>query len=170
MRRTTKLYLLAGVLLAMAGTAWAQAEREINTGFYRLDFVTKELDDTKVINSRTYSLIVSDKSGGNSMRSSSKVAIPTGHGDQYQFYDIGVNLDVKEVREVQGQLSVGVAAGITHVAADSTPNSSLPPVMRSYNWNSVVLVPLRKATQIFSSDDLGSKRKFQLELTATPVK
>lgn len=63
MRTTTKLWILTGVLL-MARTSFAQPERESVTGFYRLDFVTKEVDDNKVINSRTYSLIVSDKSQG----------------------------------------------------------------------------------------------------------
>jgi hypothetical protein len=33
-----------------------------------------------------------------------------------------------------------------------------------------VLIPLNRLTVIFSSDDLSSKGKLQLELTATPVK
>jgi hypothetical protein len=32
-----------------------------------------------------------------------------------------------------------------------------------------VLVTLRKPTTIFSSDDIASKRKVQVELTATPL-
>jgi hypothetical protein len=37
-------------------------------------------------------------------------------------------------------------------------------------WNAPVIVPLRKATVIFASDDPSSKRQMQLELTATPIK
>jgi hypothetical protein len=67
-------------------------------------------------------------------------------------------------------LTMLVVASMTVVAAETGSSSGLPPVVRTYNWSSTAIVPLRKATQIFSSDDLGSKRKFQLEVTATPVK
>jgi hypothetical protein len=32
-----------------------------------------------------------------------------------------------------------------------------------------VIVPLKKPTVVFSSDDVASKRQMQLELTATPI-
>src|SRR6185436_15426844 len=44
MKRSTKLWMLTAVIM-MCGTAFAQTE--VSSGFYRLDFVTKELDDTK---------------------------------------------------------------------------------------------------------------------------
>lgn len=165
---TTKFWIVTSVLL-MAGTAFAQTEKESFTGFYRLDFATKELDDNKVINTRTYSMIVSEKEKG-SMRTGSKLSIPTGRNDQFQFYDVGVNLDCSNMREMQGQLVTFIAASITVVSADPGSSSAPPPVVRTYNWSSTAIVPMRKATQIFSSDDLGSKRKLQLELTATPIK
>ena len=168
MRTTTKLWILTGVL-TMVGTSFAQTEKESATGFYHLDFVTKELDDNKVINSRNYSMTVSDKSAG-SIRTGNKVAVPNGTGNQYQYYDLGVNIDCHDMREVLGQLTLTVSADISAVALESGTASSMPPAIRQYKWNSTVIVPLRKATQIFSSDDLGSKRKFQLELTATPIK
>jgi hypothetical protein len=43
------------------------------------------------------------------------------------------------------------------------------PVIRQVKWNSPVIVPLRKPTIIFSSDDPSSKRQMQLELTAIPI-
>ena len=46
MQLTKKLWILAAVL-TMAGTAFAQAEKESATGFYHLEFVTKELDENK---------------------------------------------------------------------------------------------------------------------------
>lgn len=167
MKTSTKLWMLAGVLM-MAGTSHAQTET--STGFYRLDFVTKELDDTKVINTRTYSMVVSEKSQG-SIRAGTKLPVPSGRGgDNFQFFDVGVNIDCRDVREALGQLTLRVNADISSVAVDAGLLSSPVPVIRTYRWDSTVVVPMRKAIQIYSSDDLSSKRKFQLELTATPIK
>ncbi len=170
MRITRKLQILTGVLL-MAGAAYAQAEKESAPAFYHLEFVTKELDEAKVINTRTYSMIVSDKStDGDSIRTGSRVPVPTGGNNQYNYLDLGVSIDCRNVKEVAGQLTLSVSADIASAATETGPASTLPPVIRQYKWSSTVMVPLRKATQIYSSDDLGSKRKFQLELTATPIK
>lgn len=173
MRTTTKLWILTGVLL-LARTSFAQTERESPNGFYRLDFVTKELDDNKVINTRTYSLTVSDKASGN-IRSGSRVPVYTSGGGgggntQFTYIDLGVNIDCRDLRELAGQLTLSVSAEIAAATTETGTNNNPNPVIRQYKWNSAVIVPLRKATQIYSSDDLGSKRKFQLELTATPIK
>ncbi|MBZ5619470.1 MAG: hypothetical protein LAQ69_12215 [Acidobacteriia bacterium] len=104
------------------------------------------------------------------MRTGTRLPVPTGGGNQFQYFDLGVNIDCHNVREILGQLTVQVSADVSAVALETGAASSLPPVVRQYKWNSTVIVPLRKATQIFSSDDLNSKRKFQLELTATPIK
>jgi hypothetical protein len=44
------------------------------------------------------------------------------------------------------------------------------PVTRQNQWRSAVVIPVKKPTVVFSSDDVSSKRQLQLELTATPVK
>ena len=43
------------------------------------------------------------------------------------------------------------------------------PMIRQNRWTSNVVVPLKKPTVIFSSDDLTTKHQMQLELTATPI-
>ena len=169
MRTTTKLWILTGVLL-LAHTSFAQTERESPNGFFHLDFVTKELDDNKVINTRTYSLTVSDKAPG-SIRTGSRVPVSTGNNPtQFTYIDLGVNIDCRDVRELPGQLTLSVSADISAANTETGSSSNPNPVIRQYKWGSTVIVPFRKATHIFSSEDLGSKRKFQLELTATPIK
>jgi hypothetical protein len=169
------LWILTGVLLLPAGPSLAQTERESPNGFYHLDFVTKELDDNKLINTRTYSMTVSDKAAGN-IRTGSRVPVATNSGGsgggntQFTYIDLGVNIDCRDLRELSGQLTLSVSADISAATTESGSVSNPNPVIRQYKWNSAVIVPLRKATQIYSSDDLGSKRKFQLELTATPIK
>jgi hypothetical protein len=166
--RTSSLGILAGILL-MTAISHAQTDRESPSGFYHLDFVTREFDQGKVINSRTYSAIVSDKGGG-SLRSGTKVPIPTNSGNGYTFLDVGVSIDCHDVREAQGQLTLSLVADISSAATESRSASSPPPAVHQYRWMSGVVVPLGKATQIYSSDDSASKRKLQIELTATPVK
>jgi len=93
-----------------------------------------------------------------------------GGNTQFTYLDLGVNIDCHDVRELTGQLTLSITADIAAATTETGSSSNPNPVIRQYKWNSAVIVPLRKATQIYSSEDLGSKRKFQLELTATPIK
>ena len=166
MRVATEMGILAGVVL-MAGSAYAQAEQESAATFHRLDFVTRELEENRVVNTRNYSVIVSDK-GGNSIRTGTKVPVPTGSGTTY--VDVGMNIDCRDVHESQGQLILNVSADISTLLGETQSDSNRPPMIHQYKWASQVMVPLRKATLIYSSDDPASKRKLQVEVTATPVK
>jgi hypothetical protein len=64
-----------------------------------------------------------------------------------------------------------VGADISSIAtgSENSPSNLLPPVIRQNRWSSSVIVPLGKPTTIYSSDDITSKRKVQIELTATPI-
>jgi hypothetical protein len=61
-----------------------------------------------------------------------------------------------------------VSADLSTVQPSEAPNT--PPIIRQNRWGSHVLVPLKKPTVIFSSDDLTTKRQMQLEVTATPIR
>ena len=156
--------LLAAPVLAQEGTK-----------FYRLDFVLKELEENKVVSQKTYSTSMStdERQKGALIRSGTKVPYRSGAGND-NYVDVGVNIDCQRIQEVNGQLVVQVSAEITSVPAPSgTPGeSAVPgiPVVRQNRWNSVAVVAIAKATTLFSSDDLNTKRKLQLELTATPIK
>ena len=143
--------------------------------FYRLDFVLKELDESKVLSQKAYSTFMStdERQKGASIRSGTKVPYQSSSGGQYNYVDVGVNIDCQRVQEVNGQLVVQVSAEITSVPAASTPGeSAVPgvPVIRQNRWNAVAVIAIAKATTLFSSDDLNTKRKLQLELTATLIK
>ena len=158
------------IALFLAAPALAQDPK-----FYRLDFVLKELDESKVLSQKAYSTFMStdERQKGASIRSGTKVPYSTGAGN-YSYVDVGVNIDCQRVQEVNGQLVVQVSAEITSVpAAGSTPGESAgpaAPVVRQNRWNSSAVIAIAKATTLFSSDDLNTKRKLQLELTATPIK
>jgi hypothetical protein len=153
--------------LAAAVPSLAQEDRPREPQFYRIDFVVKELEGGKAVNSRAYSSMVPQNDRG-SIRTGNRVPIPSGSGGGYQFFDVGINLDFNVQRELPDRLVLNLTVDISSIIAPS--EAPPPPVTRQNKWTSVVVVPLRKPTLVFSSDDPGSKRQMQVELTATPVK
>jgi hypothetical protein len=158
-------------LALVAGTCLGQDA--ISPKFYKLDFVVKEVEGAKVLNARAYSVVVttdvvSTEQHPCSIRTISKVPMSNGSGG-YGLYDLGVSVDCRSPRETPGGLTLRVDADISSVPQESTTPSNYPPTVRQNKWTSSVVVPLRKPTVIFSSDDLTTKRQMQLELTATPI-
>ena len=164
------LYLVA--LALMAGACFAQDAAP--TKFYKLEFVVKEVEGTRVLNSRAYSVTAStDKAGERcQIRTGSKVPLPaTGPGvgaGQFTYLDVGVNIDCSSLKETQVGVSMQVSADISSLPQESSVPVS-GQVIRQNRWTSHVVVQPKKPTVIFSSDDLTTKHQMQLELTATPI-
>ncbi len=153
--------------------------------YYHLEFLLQEVgDDGKPVNSRAYSTTVcTDRNQQfGAIRTGSRVPILAGgrfaaQGDnkmdyQYQYLDVGVNIDTNQVREVGRQLGMFIKAEVSSLAESSTPSSSAPlsdPVIRQNSWQAPVLIPLGKPTVVFKSDSLDSKGSLQVSLTATPL-
>jgi hypothetical protein len=165
MRTNSQRVIPAIAFLLLAGKCLAQ---DPAPNFYKLDFALKELESGKVMNTRSYSLIVStDKnSPSTSIRTNSKVPISTTPG-QFSYYDVGVNIDCSLIKEAQRDLALTVSAEIITTQREGSGLSN--PVVRSNRWTSRVAVPLKKPTTLFSSDDTVTKGQLQLELTATQI-
>ena len=165
--RNWSLCLVALALLA--GTCLAQDATPPK--FYKLDFAVKEVEAGKVLNSRTYSAVVSTEHVDGpihcSMRTGSKVPYSTGR--EYTYLDLGVSIDCRAVKELAGQLTLYVIADISSALQEPMPSPGLPPTVRQNRWSSLVILPFKKPTTIFSADDVASKHQMQLELTATPI-
>lgn len=161
---------LAPFLLALSLTIPALAQ---DLKFYRLDFAIKELDEAKVVSVKRYSTLIStdERENGASIRAGSKVPyqVTTPAGMQHNFVDVGVNIDCQKIKESGSQLAVQVNAEISSVPATDGPINAVP-LIRQNRWRSLATVEIGKATTLYSSDDLNSTRKLQLELTATLVK
>jgi hypothetical protein len=160
---------LLGFAIA-AGTCLGQTADV--TKFYKMEFVVKEVEGTKVVNSRSYFMTVpveapgQNVQGSGSIRASSRVPTVAGGGSNFTYVDVGVNLDCKTLHEMQSAVSVYLSADISTNSVE--PN--LPaPVIRQNRWSSTVVVPIKKPTVVYASDDATSKRQMQLELTATPI-
>lgn len=149
--------------------------------FYHLDFVVQELGaDGKPTNSRSYSSTVSTDphDHGTSIRTGSKLPIATGSSSsgngrelldtQWQYVDVGVNIDVHSAREVGRQLSLELIADVSSMATPSDANIHHP-VIRQNKWQASALIPIGKATVVFTSDSLDSKGSMQIVATATAL-
>lgn len=147
--------------------------------FYHLDFVVQELGaDGKPTNSRSYTATVSTDPHVREMsiRTGSKIPIATGSfgssqalvNTQWQYVDVGVNIDARNAREIGRQLSFDLIAEVSSVGA--TNDASLhQPVIRQNKWQASVLIPIGKATVVFTSDSLDSKGSMQVVVTATAL-
>ena len=161
---------------------------EAPTHYYHLEYVVQELgSDGKPVNSRTYSTIVGTDRGDqfSAIRTGSRVPIITGalHGPngeakegklefQYQYLDVGVNIDTNNVHEIGQKLAIYLKAEISTLAEPApAPASGLvnDPVIRQNTWQASVLIPIGKPTVVFSSDALDNKGAMHLVVTATPL-
>jgi hypothetical protein len=177
LKPTLALLTLAACLPAPLA---AQEKAEPEPAYFRLTFVYKEVEGAKVINSREFVLQASTARGNRaSVRTGTRVPFPTSSFDsgkgtvtatQFQWYDIGVNIDCSNLRESGGNLTFVVSADISSLAPPEGAAAPIQPAVRQNRWNSDVIIPLKKPTTIYQSDDLNSKRQLQLEVTAIPLK
>lgn len=151
--------------------------------YYHLDLVVRELDENgKAVNSRSYSCTVStSQKEYDTIRAGSKFPIATGVYDtnetqnqsartEFQYQDLGVNFDVNQVREMGNKLAMSLKAEISSLASTRRIGGATgvdEPVFRQNRWQTPVLIPLGKATVVFTSDDIDSKGGMQVEVTAT---
>jgi len=158
-----------GLILALSAVGSALAQTADVAKFYKLDYVVKEVEGGKTINSRAYSTMLGVSVPGgerpqSQIRAGGRVAV-TAQGSNFSFYDVGVNLDSRDLKETQGEVTLFINADVSTLEG----TAGLPPVVRQNKWSGAAIVPLKKPTVVFSSDDVSSKRQLQLELTATPV-
>ncbi|HZZ38760.1 MAG TPA: hypothetical protein VFE06_06500 [Acidobacteriaceae bacterium] len=147
--------------------------------FYRLHFAVEELDAAgKVTNTRSYEeTAVTGDGHDQQIKTGSRVPIATGSygananlaNTQFQYIDLGVDLDVRNATEHADKLSFRLSANISSIARQTEIGGIGEPVIRQNSWDSNLIIPIGKPTVVYSSDDLDSKGKMQVEVTATKV-
>ncbi|HEX4230676.1 MAG TPA: hypothetical protein VHZ07_18515 [Bryobacteraceae bacterium] len=158
-------------LAMLAGACLAQnADKSEPQKFYRLDFLVKELEAGKTINSRSYFMTVATGPKQESqIRTGSRVPFQSSPGN-WQQLNVGTSFDCIRIQETPLGLSIFVSASVESLLEQpSSAGESQHPIIRENSWHSTVVLPLKKPTVIFSSDDPASKRQMQVELTATPI-
>jgi hypothetical protein len=141
---------------------------------YRLEFVIKELDDGKVVNTRAYSMIMqSAEERGRAfgaLRAGSRVPITTTNKDGQNatsYMDVGVDITPHLFVLENGNLLLEAYCEISSLAAPQpTPN----PIVRAIRVNTTGEITAGKTAQIASVDDPLSNHRFQIEVTATKLR
>ena len=172
----TKLLLIALIAGALGPLCFAQNEKSSDTSaapaakekFYRLDFSVREVEGERIVNSRSYSTILSGSGESSSIRTGAHVPVSTGAG-MWQDVNVGVSIDCKHAQENGNLFQLSVRSDISSMV-QSNDKGSERPITRNNSWQSDVTLPLRQPTLLFSSDDPATKQKIQLVLTVTPIR
>jgi hypothetical protein len=151
-----------------AQNANAAVKKPLNV--YRLDFALSEFVDGKKVNTRSYT-VTAREDEMNKLRSGSRYPIVTGTADkntQFQYLDIGVSIDCRVV-ERGGYLELNAvidSSDIEGADAHSVPNPP-GPVIGQMKSDIRSLIRPGTTTMVSSMEDPASKRRFQLDVTAT---
>jgi opacity protein-like surface antigen len=174
-----KFALAVAVLAMAAAPVWVMAQEGQSAAaapqhYFRLNLVVEDLDaGGKVENARTFVTTVATTTGyPQEIRTGSRIPMPVGGDTQWQYMDVGVNFDVRDVKENGERLGFRLGADISSLAgrpAGQETGGTRLPVVRQNKWDSTVLIPIGTATVVYSADDLDSKGKMQVEVTAVRV-
>lgn len=150
---------------------WARAP-------YRLNFVLKESDDGKLINTRSYSMVLdsgAQRGQGYPQPSSGEIKagsrVPLNGEKGITYMDVGVNLWARLAVMQSGGLILSNNTEISSLAAPDMARSEGPgPMVRSMRSSTTCEVPVGKPFVLNELDDPISKHHFQLEVTVNKVK
>lgn len=165
--------LLAATTVASAQSATDTAPKHC----YALNYVLKELDGTKVVNQRSFllntlasnSAINSPVADWSRLRVGNRVPVTVSSGKDISYIDIGVNID-NRLRESGDALALEVTAEISSAAPDGGGGVAVAPTVRQVKGTAMTIITPGKPSVVFSADDPGSQHRFELQVTATPVR
>jgi hypothetical protein len=144
----------------------AQAQEKSITP-YRLDFSVNEMEDSKKINSRQYSMNLISGDGG-LVKVGTRVAVEAKQGE-FQYLDVGTSINAR-AQERDNNLLLNFWCDISNFALPGQENSNTHPALRQLQINGNTIIPLGKSMVVGSVEDPNSKRQFQLEVTATKLR
>ena len=141
--------------------------------YYKLNFAIFELEDGKRTNQREYSMIAKSNDGRpTSVRVATRVPISSPE-KQIQYIDAGLEIRCSSVKELASKIAVACDVSISNfVLSEQSPEArnSVGPVLRTtradYAW---AVVALGKPSIFSTIDDVNSKKRIQIELTATKL-
>jgi hypothetical protein len=185
MRRFVIIVLMLLLAMSVVAQDTKQENKPARNDFgwarnpFRLDYTIKEMEDGKVVNTRTYSLVMqSAEERGRSMgevKTGSRVPVATSSGKdgpaQIQYLDVGINIRAQLYVLENSNLLLDNSIEISTLASgpDASANA-LAPVIRQIRTNTTSEVSGGKANQLASLDDPISKHRFVIEVTPTKLR
>jgi hypothetical protein len=136
---------------------------------FRLEFVVRELQDGKKINSRNYTMSVEDNTVGR-IRVGNRIPFNTGK-DQFQYFDVGINIDCALHDHGSFLLLDNTQIEISSIVKDESAGGTTPnPIVRQARSSVAAALTLGKPAVVASMDDVSSNRRYEVEVTATKLK
>lgn len=161
---------IAAVLLLAA--ALAAQERQpppppppVGQTTYRLEYTVSELEGTKKLRSRNYTMLVVERSNGR-LRVGNRIPI-TGKEGQFQYMDVGVNIDARPVSLDAHNVRLDTRVEVTALASTENPAR---PILRNLSSQMEAVIPLDKTVILATQDEPGTETSFQVTVTARIVK
>ena len=135
---------------------------------YKLTFVVYETEEGKRINQREYTMITRTLGPASSLKIGTRVPV-TVKERETQYIDVGMDVRCLLREPTPGKLHAQVDISISSFALpDQGPNTSAGslPVLRNTNMSVDPALTPGKAAMIASIDDVNSKKRMQVEVTA----
>jgi len=147
------------------------AQEQQSKSAYRLDFRIFEIDNGKRTNERAFAMTASVPGGWSRLNVGTRVPVPSGEGQKSQYLDVGINLTCR-LTEQFGKLFAETRMEVSSFALpeqNADPRSSTMPVLRNTSGQGETQITPGKPQIVTSVDDVNSKKKMQVELTATRI-
>lgn len=167
------LIIIATVLPVLAQDSKDTKPADKSVAFYRLDLSVREMDGSKAVNTRNYTLNAQGNEWGR-FRVGSRIPVSTGtfsstggNSTNWQYMDVGLNADCHIVESDPGP-TLTWTIELSSVAPEMGAGGQ--PIIRNVRSQGATLLFLNKPTVLSTSDDLSSTHKFVFEMTATKIK
>jgi len=149
----------------------AEQEAKPPDSYYRLGFVIYELEDGKRVNQREYSMI--GRAGGQptSVRVSTRVPIYA-EEKKIQYIDAGLDIRCFVGSLVAGKVPLQCDVNISNFILEqqfADARNAAGPMLRTTNTSTAALLMPGKPFVISTIDDVNSKKRVQIEVTATKI-
>ena len=162
------LFVLTPPAQAQAAQSSAKPPSSKQVVPYRLDFSINELEGGKMINTRRYSMNLTDDSGGGDLKIGSRVPVGTEEG-KIQYVDVGTSIYAHFATWLT-PVTLFVHAEISSFATpDDAKQDSHPPLLRQMRISGSTVLIAGKPMIVGTVDDPNSNRSFQLVVTATKL-
>ena len=139
---------------------------------YKLNFAIYELQDGKRINQRDYTMFARTNTASSSIHVSTRVPVYS-EEKQMHYVDAGLSLRSSIKDDAPGKLQASFDIEISNfVLADQVPNglsnpsSPNAPILRTINTQTRSSLTVGKPLVVASIDDVNSKKRMQVEVTA----
>jgi len=166
------LVLLLASALPAQQPSTQEAAKSTETA-YKLSFKIYELEDGKRINERSYVFpAIATQANQRTRPSSIKVGVRTPitvKEHETTYLDVGMNLDCS-LEDVEGKLTASISLELSNFAMPDQiedPRRGGDPVLRQMRQGFRLQLPVGKPVLVTSLDDINSKKRTQLEVTAT---